>query len=73
MEAVGFPRGVSAVRLAAILKEKYPDHQLLPWNNIHLRKGKTNLQKGLERALTVIFPVRIPFDPFWPIYSICEI
>ena len=60
MHELGFPRGVGTVRLAELLKEKYPDHN---WDHIHLMKGKYALQKRLERSVAALFPVRIPFSP----------
>ena len=55
MHEMGWPKGVGTVRLAALLKEKYPQHK--DWEKIIFMKGKFALQKHLERAIKTLFPV----------------
>ena len=51
---MGFPRKVTMLALAELLRERYPDHQ---WLQFHLRQGRYALQKRLERAVSALFPV----------------
>jgi len=49
-----FPSRVTKLKLAELLKQKYPDHN---WDPIYLLKGKFGQQKRLERAVSSLFKV----------------
>ena len=70
MHEMGWPKGVGTVRLAALLKEKYPQHK--DWEKIIFMKGKFALQEHLERAIKTLFPVISSPPPFLPLIIILK-
>jgi hypothetical protein len=65
MQELGFPKRINTMRLVELLRQKYPDK---PWENIYLQRGKYALQKRLERAISLLFPV--PFISLY-LFSFC--
>jgi len=57
LKEVGFPAGVSRMKLAELLAEKYPGYE---WEKVYLLRGRYALQKRLERAVADLFKVPPP-------------
>lgn len=52
---MGLPQNINRVKLAEILRAKYPDYK---WDKVYLLRGKYAQQQRLESAIRRIFEVQ---------------
>ena len=59
LRAVGVPWVITRRKLVELLEEKYPDYS---WNQSGLLGSRYSEQRRLEKAVSLLFPVKLSVD-----------